>query len=310
MKEFTCIYIDDLICHSKDLKSHEIHCKKVTEALTKFNLPINQEKTHLAKNSPNLLGFCISEQGRSIDTRRLTNIDEWEKPQTPKAMMKFLGWCSYMRQHIPNASELTAPLDHLRYSPNKTLTWTKEMHIHYDSIINIIKKNIVLSHPNLNHPFSLAVDASHYAVGACLFQEFEDKEKGTKTIKYIGFTSKALSKSQRSYSVTKKELYALTTGLSKFYKFLYGTKKFVAYTDHRSISYLATSKHISMMMLRCTEVILSFPNMQVVWIPGVENVMSDKLSRLRYFQKSQTQLFWIKRKRNCFLTKRIKTIKI
>ena len=280
MKEFTCIYIDDLVCHSKDLASHETHCKKIIETFTKFNLPINQEKTHLARNSVNLLGFCISEAGRSIDTRRLTNIDQWEKPKTPKAMMRYCGLISYLRSHLPNASALTAPLDHLRYSTSKTLTWTDEMHSHYDSITNIIKKNIVLSHPDLNHPFSLAVDASHYAVGACLFQEFIDKDKGTKTIKYIGFTSKALSKSQRSYSVTKKELFALTTGLTKFYKFLHGDRKFVAYTDHRSISYIFSSKHLSMMMLRYMEVILSFPNMQVVWIPGKENVMSDKLSRL------------------------------
>jgi hypothetical protein len=41
MKEFTCIYIDDLVCHSKDMASHEEHCKKIIEALTKHNLPIN-----------------------------------------------------------------------------------------------------------------------------------------------------------------------------------------------------------------------------------------------------------------------------
>jgi hypothetical protein len=172
MKEFTCIYIDDLVCHSKDMASHEEHCKKIIEALTKHNLPINQDKTHLARNSVYLLGFCKSEQGKSIDPRRLTNIDNWPKPKTAKAMMKFCGWVSYMRAHLPNASTLTAPLDHLRYSTKKVLEWTPQMHEHYDSIIRIIKYNIVLSHPNLNHEFSLSVDASQYAVGACLFQEF------------------------------------------------------------------------------------------------------------------------------------------
>lgn len=80
MKEFTCIYIDDLLCHSKDMASHEEHCKRIINALTTYKLPINQEKTHLARNSVYLLGFCISEQGKSIDPRRLTNIDNWPKP--------------------------------------------------------------------------------------------------------------------------------------------------------------------------------------------------------------------------------------
>ncbi|OBZ81189.1 Retrovirus-related Pol polyprotein from transposon opus, partial [Choanephora cucurbitarum] len=133
--------------HSTDIELHKEHCKMVIEAFTKNKMPINQEKTHLTCNSVYLLGFCISEQGKSIDPRRLTNIDTWPKPQTPKVMMKFCGWVSCMRAHLPNASELTAPLDHL-------------------SIVNILKSNIVLSHPDLNHEFSLSVDASNYAVGA------------------------------------------------------------------------------------------------------------------------------------------------
>jgi len=298
MKEFTCVYIDDLVCHSKNMKDHETHCKQIIEALTKYKLPINQEKTYMARSAVYLLGFCISEQGKSIDPRRLTNIDKWDKPKNAKQMMRFCGWVSYVRSHLPNASALTAPLDHLRYSTEKILTWTPEMHEHYESIINIIKENIVLSHPDLNHEFSLAVDASNYAVGACLYQEYIDKEKGTKTIKYIGFASKALSQSQRSYCVTKKELLALTFGLTKFYKFLYGDKSFKCYTDHRSLSYLFTTKHMSMMMLRYMEVILSFPNMKVIWIPGIENVMSDKLSRL--FPTDQDKISYEKEDKKLF----------
>jgi hypothetical protein len=63
----------------------------------------------------------MSQQGKSINPRRLTNIDSWPKQKTAKAMMKFCGWVSYMRAYLPNASTLTAPLDHLRYSTKKVL---------------------------------------------------------------------------------------------------------------------------------------------------------------------------------------------
>jgi hypothetical protein len=43
-----------------------------------------------------------------------------------------------------------------------------------------------------------------------------------------------------------------------------------------------------MMMLRYKEMILSFPNMQIIWIPGAENIISDKLSRL--FPKEQDRI--------------------
>jgi hypothetical protein len=280
MKDFVAIYMDDVVVHSKDMASHKIHCQRVIEALTQSKMPINFEKTHLARNSVFLLGFCISEQGKSIDPRRLTNIDEWEKPKTPKALMKFCGWVSYVRSHLPNASGLTAPLDQLKFSVNKTIKWTPEMDEHYNSIINLIKANIRLSHPDLNHPFILQSDASNYSVASCLLQEYIDPETGKKIVKYIGFASKSLNNAQRNYSVTRKELLALTTGLTKFHKFVYGSKPFECRTDHRALSYLFTTKHLSTMMTRYLEIILNYPNMNVVWIPGVENVMSDKLSRL------------------------------
>jgi hypothetical protein len=280
MKDFVSIYMDDVVVHSRDMASHKIHCQRVIEALTKSKMPINFDKTHLARNSVFLLGFCISQQGKSIDPRRLTNIDEWEKPKTPKALMKFCGWVSYVRSHLPNASGLTAPLDQLKFSVNKTIKWTPEMDEHYNSIINLIKANIRLSHPDLNHPFILQSDASNYAVASCLLQEYIDPKNGNKIVKYIGFASKSLNNAQRNYSVSRKELLALTTGLTKFHKFLYGSKPFECRTDHRALSYLFTTKHLSTMMTRYLEIILEYPNMNVVWIPGVENVMSDKLSRL------------------------------
>ena len=298
MKDFTCIYIDDLIVHSETLELHEKHCKQVIEALTKNKLPLNQSKTHLGCKAVYLLGFCISGNGKSIDTRRLTNVDQWKKPSTPKQMMKFLGLVSYLRGHLPNASDLTAPLDGLRYSTDKVLTWTPQMDAHYDSIIKILKANITLSHPDLDQEFSLSVDASAYSVGACLFQEYKDEKTNVKHIKYIGFVSKALSKSQRAYSTTKRELFSLCFGLTKFYKFLHGNKPFKCYTDHRSLSYLYSTKHLSMMMLRYMEIILSFPNMNIIWLPGKDNVISDKLSRLFpseqdvvVFEKDEKALF-------------------
>lgn len=297
-KEFTCIYIHDLICHSKDLESHKKHCQLVIEALTKHKLPISIEKTHMVRNSVYLLGFQISKEGKSIDLRKLTNIDSWEKPKTAKAMMKFCGWVSYMRSHLPKASELTAPLDHLRYSTKKILQWDNKMHESYDSIVNIIKSNLLLSHPDLNLGFSLACDASNYAISSCLFQEFLDEKAGTKTIKYINFVSKALTPSQRSYSVTIKELLALVNGLKKFHNFLYGSREFKCYTDHRSLQYLFSTKHMTMMMVRYMEIILSFPNMHVIWLPGLENVTADRLSRLFptnsdniTFEKDEKELF-------------------
>ncbi|KAI9354499.1 hypothetical protein BD770DRAFT_445148 [Pilaira anomala] len=48
-----------------------------------------------------------------------------------------------MESHLPNASALTASLDQLRYSTEKLLMWTPQMHEHYDSIIKTSQKKIL-----------------------------------------------------------------------------------------------------------------------------------------------------------------------
>jgi transposase InsO family protein len=46
------------------------------------------------------------------------------------------------------------------------------------------------------------------------------------------------------------------------------------------------------------EIILSFPNMQIIWIPGAENIISDKLSRL--FPKEQDRVVFEKDEKKLF----------
>ncbi|OBZ88056.1 hypothetical protein A0J61_03897, partial [Choanephora cucurbitarum] len=127
----------------------------------------------------------------------LAEINNILRLQATKAMMKFCSWISYMRAHLPNASELTH---------TKTLTWTPEMYDRYENTISISKSKVMLIHPDLTREFCLSVDASNYAVRACLFRRIEHKNTDRKTIICIGFSSKALTKSRRTYSTTKKEL--------------------------------------------------------------------------------------------------------
>ncbi|CEP08661.1 hypothetical protein, partial, partial [Parasitella parasitica] len=314
LKGHIAYFVDDLVCFSRNMEEHLIHVKEVIRILNKVNLILNVDKCHFAQKSINLLGFTVSEQGKTIDTRKLSNIESWPRPKTGTDVQRFLGLVNYMRDHIPKASALMAPLDRVRYA--KVITdreWTPTIETHFQTIKKILVSNIVLSPPDLNHPYTIYTDSSAYGIGCVLCQEYiideftgkkgeenitheppasysninqskyTDKGINTKPpvkkiIKYIGFMARSLSSSERNYSTTKRELLAIIFALQKFRKFIWGTH-FQIMCDHRALTYIHTQKHANSMMLNWFDYIQDF-NFDVVYLPGVDNVLADRLSRL------------------------------
>ncbi|CAG2217764.1 unnamed protein product [Mytilus edulis] len=76
----------------------------------------------------------------------------------------------------------------------------------------------ILAYPVPGQTFILDTDASQQAVGAVLSQEQEGKEH------VIAYMSKALSRPEQSYCVTRKELLAVVAALKHFHSYLYGQK--------------------------------------------------------------------------------------
>ncbi|KAG0864008.1 hypothetical protein G6F15_013166 [Rhizopus arrhizus] len=177
-----------------------------------------------------------------------------------------------------------APLDALRCHDEKVkgpFEWTKEHQMHFDSIKHILSSELMLSHPDLSKPFCIATDSSDYSTGCCLYQEFEvTKPNGeiSKIKRYIGFMSRSLSRSEKRYSVTMRELLGVVYALTQFHKFIWGTR-FTLYTDHKALCYIHSQKNANSMLIKWLDVILDY-NFSVIHVPGLENVLPDKLSRL------------------------------
>ena len=290
---FVQCFVDDIVIFSKTMDDHLKHVKAAINALTAVNLILNADKCHFAQNCVYLLGFCISTKGASLDTRKLTNLEAWPVPTNGTDMQRFLGVVNYFREHIPKASMLTAPLDHLRNS--KVITkddWTPLHQAHFEAVKKVLLSNIILSQPDEQRPFYVATDASNYGIAAVLFQKYEVNQnegsnnhassvttESTKVIiKYIGFMARALSVSERNYSTTKRELLAIVFALKKFHKFLWGNP-FTLYTDHKALTYLFTQKYANTMMMNWMDTLLDY-NFKVVHLKGIDNVLPDHLSRL------------------------------
>ena len=284
---FVKVYIDDIIIHSSDKKGgmarHFDYVKRVIEHLTTAKMILNPEKCYFGKKAVYLLEYCVSEKGKSLDPRKVTNISEWPLPQTGKEMQRALGVINYFRDHIPLAAQLMAPLDALRNIGDRTkIQWTPRLTENFESLKKILASNVVLSSPDPKYPFLLATDASNYAIGAVLFQQYDEVDstgKGKIThIKYIGFMARSLSSSEKNWSTTCRELCAVVFGIAKFHKFLYG-RHFTLLTDHRSLTYIFTQNPINTHFVSWFDTLLNY-DFDVIHIPGIQNVLPDALSRL------------------------------
>ena len=79
-------------------------------------------------------------------------------------------------------------------------------------------------------------DASNIGIGAVLSQ-VQDKEE-----KVIEYFSSVLSKPEKNYCATRKELLAIVRAVEHFHKYLYG-REFLIRTDHAALTWLLQMKN-------------------------------------------------------------------
>lgn len=80
-------------------------------------------------------------------------------------------------------------------------------------------------------------DASDTAVGYTLGQKTKDNKEVV-----IAYGGKSLTKEEKKYTTTEKELIAAVRGIQAYRQYL-ACNKFTIYTDHKALIWLKTAKH-------------------------------------------------------------------
>ncbi|XP_057251835.1 uncharacterized protein LOC130591893 [Beta vulgaris subsp. vulgaris] len=132
----------------------------------------------------------------------------------------------------------------------------------------------IIQPPDWSLPFEIMCDASDYAVGAVLGQ------RKNKVLHAIYYASKTLDEAQVNYATTEKELLAIVYALDKFRTYLIGSKVIV-HTDHAALKYLLAKKEAKSRLIRWIMLLQEF-DLELRDKKGVENVVADHLSRLRF----------------------------
>ena len=155
--------------------------------------------------------------------------------QRTREVQRFLGLVGYYRRYIQDFSMIAKPLYWLT-ERGRAFEWTDEC----DAAFQELKKRLisapVLVFPYFDKPFLLDTDGSETGVGAVLSQLSDDGQECV-----VAYGSRTLSKAERKYNITRKELLAVVTFVKHFWSYLLG-RHFILRTDHSALQWIYSMK--------------------------------------------------------------------
>jgi len=205
-----------------------------------------------------------------MDPVKVQGIADWPTPLTVKDMQSFLGFCNFYRAFIKNFSDIAHPLNDLTCK-NKQFIWTDERNNAFLELKKACSNYPVLRTPDWTKQFVMETDASGYALGVVIAQEFEDG------IHPIAFHSRSLLPAEKNYDAHDKELAGVIFGFKCGRPlFLGATHAICIRTDHKNLQYFRDPHKITGQQARWIEFLQDF-DYTLEHIPGSTNTVADLL---------------------------------
>jgi hypothetical protein len=242
--------VDDVICVGETPEDHLNTLTKVFEKFREGNLKCRPEKVNLFQSEIKFLGMIVTQGQISPDPEKIKCVENLKPPKTMKQLRGIIGLTSYFRKFIRNYAQIAKPLTDLTKGDGKIITWSNEAQTSLDTLKKALTSEPILSLPDFEKgQFVVTTDASGLGIGAILFQLIpvenhpEPLQEPPRYIeKVICYSSRTLTKGERSYSATNLELLSIIYHLDKFRHYLIG-RKFKLRSDHKSLQYLSTFKN-------------------------------------------------------------------
>ena len=124
--------------------------------------------------------------------------------------------------------------------------WTDKCQKAFEKLKAILKSNPVLSVPDFQSQFKLAVDTSDVGAGAVLMQE-----DGNQVDHPVCYFSRKFNKHQRNYSTIEKECLALILALQHFEVYVTSSDlPAIIFSDHNPLLFIHKMKNQNQRLLR------------------------------------------------------------
>ena len=134
-----------------------------------------------------------------------------------------------------------------------------------------------MAYPNDDGMSILDTDASATGIGAVLSQLQWDETSQKEVERPVAFASRTLTRTQRRYCTTRRELLAVVCFVRHFRHFLLG-RKFLIRTDHSSLRWIMSFREPTDQMARWLEILFQF-EFVIEHREGKRHSNADSLSR-------------------------------
>ncbi|UYV84336.1 K02A2.6-like [Cordylochernes scorpioides] len=267
----TClVYLDDIMVMGRTFEEHLRNLQEVFDRFRANNLALNPKKCQLFQKSVKFLGHIVSTEGIRTSDDKIFAIKNWPEPRDKHELRSFLGLCTYYRRFVEGYADIAAPLHRLTEA-RASFHWNEECEKAFRALKRSLCSSPILAYPQPGTNFILDTDASNLGIGAVLSQVQDGDER------VIEFFSRVLTKAERNYCATRKELLAIVKAVEHFHKYLYG-QNFLIRTDHAALTWLLRMKNPEGQVARWLEKLQQY-HFQIKHRPGRKHNNADALSR-------------------------------
>jgi len=270
LNKFLVIYLDDLLIFSKTPEEHLEHLELVLKTLKENKLYGSLKKCAFGVREIEFLGHVVSDRGIKVDPAKVAAITSWQNPTSATEVRSFLGLANYYRRFIRGFGGIAAPLTELTKADAPFL-WTARCTSAFQQLKQALVEAPVLRAPDPSKPFVLHTDASNYALGAVLMQDFGDG------LQPIAYESHRFTDRESEWPTHERELFAIVYALKKWRHYV-GMRDVSVYTDHAPLKFIFTQPNLSQKQARWIATLQEY-KLDILYKAGPTNVVADALSR-------------------------------
>eukprot|EP00731_Ephydatia_muelleri_P031382 Em0022g896a len=266
------VYLDDVILLGTTFGEHLDNIRAVFDRIRQGGLKLRADKCCFLQRNVKYLGHLVGVDGLQVDPDKVGKVASWPVPQSAQQVQQFLGFANYYRRFIQGFAEVAKPLHRLtEHAVN--FSWTAECQEAFENLRSRLTRAPILAFPDYTLSFVLDTDASDLGIGAVLSQV---SSLGQEQV--VAYGSRLLSKAERNYSVTRRELLAVVTFTRLFRPYLLG-RCFTVRTDHSSLQWIQNFKEPEGQLARWLEQLQEY-DFEVIHRKGRNHNNADALSRL------------------------------
>ena len=278
-------FVDNLTGYANARDRMMMILREMFRRTRKYKLKWQPAKCYLFVKKSRCLGYGVSEEGSTVDTRMLDNIRTMLPPDNPKTLLAHLSLFSFSRDYIMNLGKLDAAI---RPFTRNWAGWGKAEIATWEEIRRRFLESPPLSPIHWDRPFCLQTDGSGLGWGAVLLQPKQKREgewkpdSETNDYNIVGFASGAMKKEGMAYGATKGELFALKQAAKKFDTILRGRRFHVQCDCQALVRGIDNIRgdFLGYMAIWAADLRARY-DFSLEYVPGPQMVLADAFSRIR-----------------------------